>query len=88
MDDEVKYSYLRVVWPQWIYPPEDPDTANHMGPVQMMTDGQIVNSAYCPVTQKWHMLIAGNDNRFHDLTHDHPDLLQEWTADGNYSADE
>ena len=73
-------SWLRLVWPRWVYS-QEPDASGMGGPVQHWVAGSIVNSAYCPVTQKWHMLVSGSDGRFYDLTHDHPDLLHEWTSE-------
>lgn len=80
MDEEVRQSYLTLMWPKIIFEDHDPLDEALPAVSQVYMTGTIVNSHYCPVTQKWHMLVAADDGLMYDVTHDQEGLIQAWTT--------
>jgi hypothetical protein len=80
MDEDMAGTYLQVAWPEIVYS-EDAGELSAPQVQQIYRVGSIVSSTFCPVTGKWHMLIAGIDGGFYAVTHDQEGLIQQWVTE-------
>lgn len=72
--------YIQVYWPELVYA-EPTDGTAELRINQVHRAGVLMNTAYCPVSQKWNLLVAGDDGKFHNLTHDDDNVSLAWVGE-------
>lgn len=77
--------YLEVTWPEVVF--TDTGEEDGLEFEQVIRGGHVLNTSFCPVTQKWNILVIGHDGKFHNLQHDQDELYHEWVAEVEEAQD-